>query len=799
MKLDVIQQVDELSESLEKEDQLNSVRAIREVIASLKQYAPTIQQMDDPYVHKLFAKVNDGAVQVARDILKEAYAIANTYVTGILVHDFAFLQRRMAGEEEKDVLIGFYHPEWNPLQSASEDRLQAIQQAVSDLNLDAIYFQSSDVDLEKNIIRGKRMVNGEAVDVESRYPDVIYNKNTGGYRNQDRVQRTLRRTIPFTQHVITDKLHLPLELHGESELTGLFIPAVYVNSTDVVKEFFEEHSVGVLKNTQEERGEGVLFIKKDGDVYTVQGLEGTHTYDANHFYEEIRRRVLPHSYILQRYVRTVTRDGEPYDLRIHPIKNEVGEWEILFSYVRIGSNKGILSNLAAGGRVEETESFLTDLFGKEDGLEVFDILHNVALQVAKDVDRLYGYALDELGLDLTIDDNYQIWMHEVNTGPWTGHYESLRAPNILKYAYYVAQSGIIPHNRFQNPYGYRSKSSDAPRVEWEGRRAIGLLTDAFDEYARSAALLAASTDHPFFVFRAEHVDAEERRIYGHFYEAGEWVAKNVPYPHFIIDRVVKQDDKSYTYLYSEFEDIPMTYDFKPLFLERDGIQNVLFEEEKTRPYLLPYTIGQRVKDVQHLIELSRAVLLRPLREEQGAIFLKQEGKQYVWHETNRSPRTLTRQETRKRLRQLDEAALIQSVQPFETAEGSFVKIRGHFFKEEDDWTLGQVYPLIALTMPDLYIEEDALYYGDLVTLGNANWKRPQEMLERAKTAMREIVQTLDDHLTVDPHHLAVDLGVDGETGECYFLDVTMQEPSSPYVALPTMEATLRYAIEQLEE
>lgn len=668
MKLDVIQQVDELSESLEKEDQLNSVRAIREVIASLKQYAPTIQQMDDPYVHKLFAKVNDGAVQVARDILKEAYAIANTYVTGILVHDLAFLQRRMAGEEEKDVLIGFYHPEWNPLQSASEDRLQAIQQAVSDLNLDAIYFQSSDVDLEKNIIRGKRMVNGEAVDVESRYPDVIYNKNTGGYRNQDRVQRTLRRTIPFTQHVITDKLHLPLELHGESELNGLFIPSVYVNSHDAFFDFFKEHDVGVLKNTQEERGEGVHFIQKTARGFIFhQGAEQVlkSEEEMKHF---IQSQVLPHSYILQKYIDTLDEENRPVDFRFHIAKNEVGQWELVKGYTRIGVAGNILTHVAYyGGFRESALDYLTRVYS-DAGKEGYEALSSITYQVAQDVDRLYGYALDELGIDLAIDKDGQIWMYEVNTGPWTGFFEEERAPQLLKYARYLAQSGIIPHNRFQNPYGYRSKSSDAPRVEWEGRRAIGLLT----EYARSAALLAASTDHPFFVFRAEHVDAEERRIYGHFYEAGEWVAKNVPYPHFIIDRVVKQDDKSYTYLSSEFEDIPMTYDFKPLFLERDGIQNVLFEEEKTRPYLLPYTIGQRVKDVQHLIELSRAVLLRPLREEQGAIFLKQEGKQYVWHETDRSPRTLTRQETRKRLRQLDEAALIQSVQPFETAEGSFI-------------------------------------------------------------------------------------------------------------------------------
>ena len=792
--------VRQLEQALLQKDTLESVRSLKSVVVSFKQLKQEVERTPHRMARSLYEKIGEGIVDLSKDITDSNDEFALNYVQRVLLPDARLLEKLLYEKvESESVLVGFYNPEWNPLRSASEDRLRALQEAVDGLEMEAIYFESTDVDLESKMIQAKHVVQGKVEEVKSRFPNVIYNKNTGSYRNQDRVQRTLRKTIPFMQHTMTDKLHLPLELQGQSELNGLFVPSVYVNSLDSFFSFFEEHEVGVLKNTKEERGEGVHFIQKDGDSFVFHRGKEQLRWSKVEMEDYIRHQVLPNSYLIQKYIDTRNTEGRSVDFRMYVAKNEVGQWQIVKDYARLGASDNILTHVYYGGSREDTEKYLQRTYG-EDAEAAHEALLATSYQVAKDVDRLYGYALDELGIDLAIDGHGQIWMYEVNTGPWTGFFEKERASHMMGYVRYLAWSGAVPHNRFQNSVGYRSDESELECVNGEGRQVIGLLTGNMDFYAVSGATIANAQGQELFVFRPEDVDAELQRIRGSFLKGHEWVRKDVPYPSFIIDRLVKCDDKSYTYLYSEFEQTPMTYDFKPHVIERDSLYNLLFADEGTRSFLLPYRVSQRMKDVQELIGVTGSVVLRPLKEEQGQIVLTREGKTYVWKEEGRNVVELSRDEVRERLRQRlkEEKMLIQSIPAFETEDGMYLKVRGHFLKREDEWVLKQVNPLLTTTMSNLYLEERDFLYGDLADVGNKNWERPQEILEGVQQSMKKVVDVLSERLTMSPHYIAVDCGVDGVTGDCYVLDVSLKEPTSPYVAFPVMEELVRYAKDQLK-
>ena len=786
------EEANHLASTLQQEEGLAAVQSIRQLVQYVKEIQPSIAQSSIAMTEPLYKKIVEGISDVAQDVAKEKYTYALQYVERILIHDLALLERLLGGENpfEEEHWIGFYHPDWNPRQAENTKRTEALEQAARAEGFQTVYFSNDQIIGEE--IVGTDLTGENSISIPIPKLNVLSAQGSRTYRNQTKKERHMRREIPVLQHVITDKLHLPLEIHGESELSGLFIPAVYIQSMDDVTNFFHNEEVGVLKFVKEERGEGVLFVEKEEDVFTVHYLDGPRQYTQGEFEHYITHEVIERSAILQKYVRTVTAQGEPYDIRIHPIKNKVGKWEILFSYVRIGSNKGILSNLAAGGKVVDTRQFLQHQFG-EDAEEAYEFIMQTSIQVAKDVDRLYGYALDELGLDITIDNNYQLWMHEVNTGPWTGHYEKLRADVMMQYAKYLAVSGVMPHNRFQDRVGFRSEESELSYDSMEeGQSVIGLLTESLDEMARALALEAMNRGQYFFVFRPEDVDAEYPYVRGFRLEDGEWQSYIVPYPHFILDRLRKQEDPSYTYLYSQFEHIPMTYAFEQKRLEIEQLHRLLSQEDSLREFLYPTALPQSLNAAMRFIERTSHCYMHVLEELPYMIMIRRDGIEWNWYEKGHQVKCTDR-ELRERLKSYVAKSIF-----LQEASSSVARLRLHYVLQDEEWKRVVTYPVSVCQVEEWADDAPLEQYMELVLFANTNWATPQKTLDELHAKADEVMAKIGEALQIDLHHVQLDFNVSRE-GEIHFVHASMDEPTSMYVAQPLARAMMRYACEQLQQ
>lgn len=64
----------------------------------------------------------------------------------------------------------------------------------------------------------------------------------------------------------------------------------------------------------------------------------------------------------------------------------------------------------------------------------YDLLIKTAIQLAEHIDSLYPFTLNELGFDLGIDTNGNVWMYEVNTLPQLKGADEERALHIIGYA-----------------------------------------------------------------------------------------------------------------------------------------------------------------------------------------------------------------------------------------------------------------------------------------------------------------------------------------------------------------------------
>lgn len=787
------QEVERCIESLEQEEGVKAVQSIRQIVQQLKALQPSVQQSPLEVTEQLYEKMLEGIVDVAQDVAKEKYTYAYQYVERVFEKDVMLLERLLQGENpfEEKHWIGFYNPDWNPRQAANTERTGALERAAREQSFETIYFTNDSIQGEQII--GTDYTGKENVIVVPEDLHVLSAQGSRTYRNQTKKERYIRRKTPVLQHIITDKLHLPLELHGESELSGLFIPSILVHDSEEILSFLNKHQVGVLKDVQIERGEGIYFLQKREDSYIVRQQLEQFVLKEHEFISYVERVIKGKTFLIQKYIDSKLDGTRAADVRIYTAKDCVGRWGVRKVYMRLSAEDNILTHTYYGGERTDAEQYFKDIYGEVHGAEAYESIRSIAYQVSKDVDHLYGYACDEFGIDLVIDNNDQIWMYEVNTGPWTGFFEEERAYNLMSYAKYLAVSGVMPHNRFQDRVGFRSEESELLRyVVEEGQFIIGLLTESFDEMARALALEASNREQLFFVFRPDDVDAEHPYVRGFRLEKGEWQPYIVPYPHFILDRLRKREDEYYTYLYSQFEHIPMTYSFEQKRLEIEQLHRLLSQEEALKELLYPTALPQSLNAAIRFIERTTYCYMYVVEESPYKIMIRRDGVNWHWHEKGYHV-ICTDRELRERLKPYVAKSIF-----LQEAPSSVTRLRLHYVLQEEEWKRVVTYPVTVAQVEEWADDEPLEQYMELVPFANTKWNAPQKTLDELHAKADEVMAKIGEALQIDLHHVQLDFNVSRE-GELHFVHASMDEPTSMYVAQPLARAMMQYVCEQLQQ
>src|SRR5699024_6991616 len=143
---------------------------------------------------------------------------------------------------------------------------------------------------------------------------------------------------------------------------------VCTNET-VIHDFLKQNNRVVFKYLGSNRGENIYFITKKGSRYILLDQKKERILNKDAFHQFIQQIILrkKSSLIIQRYMHTRIKAGEPYHFRAHVQKNGEGKWQLTHIYPRIGSKKSNLSNISTEGRIEDFPTFLRQEFGKKQG------------------------------------------------------------------------------------------------------------------------------------------------------------------------------------------------------------------------------------------------------------------------------------------------------------------------------------------------------------------------------------------------------------------------------------------------
>ena len=230
------------------------------------------------------------------------------------------------------------------------------------------------------------------------------------------------------------------------EFSNYLIPSEIVKRVDTFHKFIASFQRVVFKPIDGRKGQGILFISKIENRYEVRAGAESAIYTKQQLDALLNEKLAAGTYILQPYIKSVTKSGLVYDFRLHVQKNGEGKWTITTIYPRIAPKGSIIANINSGGYTNYLDPFLQQEF-EDEAFNIRRMLEHFSLALASHLDELqmvqHGEVIDEIGIDVGLDENLKIWMYEVNWRPGcppTFYLELDVVINNMQYAKYIAEN-----------------------------------------------------------------------------------------------------------------------------------------------------------------------------------------------------------------------------------------------------------------------------------------------------------------------------------------------------------------------
>ncbi len=283
------------------------------------------------------------------------------------------------------------------------------------------YFTPEDINYEAKTIIGKTLEDNNWVEREFQYPDYIYDRlRAKGRAKAHKQLYTEFENIPFNNYTrggSSNKSVVYKKILNGGRFKENIIPYEKINNEDTVITYLHKYNQIICKSETGRAGMTVYFIESVNSNYKVTLLKETKILNYFELMDLIKEKMLEDGadYIVQPFIKSTTLDGNPFDLRAHMMKDGTGKWSIVKIYPRIGSISAKVSNLHLGGSTCELKNFLAKHIFVDNIPEFRKKLQKFSIDFANYFEGLLDDSLSEMGLDIAVDENLNIWLFEVNT------------------------------------------------------------------------------------------------------------------------------------------------------------------------------------------------------------------------------------------------------------------------------------------------------------------------------------------------------------------------------------------------
>lgn len=280
-------------------------------------------------------------------------------------------------------------------------------------DIDLVYFTANDVDMERELINGLILINNKWVRKAVPIPPFIdINVYCFKYKkvvNYLRSKSTLSSAKFGPKNVVYEKVK------KDGEFAHLIIPTEKFTKFNSFHKFLKEHGKIIIKPKVGQKGEGIYLLSKKKRHYWLTYNNQTKKLSKYKLKGFFKNKINKERYMFQKYINSITKNGEPFDCRIRLEKNGTNKWQASIYLIRIGTGQKVVSNVAQGGSVSQLTPFLKANYENWEAIKKSVI--EIGTEFPYKMEELFNKEITSMGIDIGIDSYGKTYIFEVNTAP----------------------------------------------------------------------------------------------------------------------------------------------------------------------------------------------------------------------------------------------------------------------------------------------------------------------------------------------------------------------------------------------
>jgi glutathione synthase/RimK-type ligase-like ATP-grasp enzyme len=223
----------------------------------------------------------------------------------------------------------------------------------------------------------------------------------------------------FLGYGLPNKWEVYQSLCDQSSISSYLPATILIETFQQLKTFLRNEKSIIIKPVNGSQGNGVIHIQllaKEITVHTQKRGKSIHKSFSSQvdFKRFIERLIKETSFMGQNFL-PLQHEEKPFDIRILLQKNEQGEWIEQGRGVRMGCEKGIVSNLHNGGEVIPFPVILS--YWKSPIKELIqEEINSIIKLLPPLLEERFG-RLFELGLDIGVTKEGAVWLLDINSKP----------------------------------------------------------------------------------------------------------------------------------------------------------------------------------------------------------------------------------------------------------------------------------------------------------------------------------------------------------------------------------------------
>jgi hypothetical protein len=199
------------------------------------------------------------------------------------------------------------------------------------------------------------------------------------------------------------------------------IPETARMTKNILHSMLHEYQMVYIKPDIGTFGNGVMRVEWDSNAatapYTYQLSEKAQSFLLfDDMYKNIIKITKKRNYLVQKGIQLLKYQMRSFDLRVMVQKNLRNQWEATGWIGRVAHPKKIVTNYHSGGTLESVETLLGAYLEETEKKPFIRKIKRLGTKVAQQIQRRYP-GIKGIGVDLAIDDQYKLWILEVNTLP----------------------------------------------------------------------------------------------------------------------------------------------------------------------------------------------------------------------------------------------------------------------------------------------------------------------------------------------------------------------------------------------